>query len=319
MLLGSANILDAKLGTAAVSKVYRGSQQLFPSFTPWTMVLLPDTQNITQYSADLTELFQYVADQKVSRNIKMLMHVGDFVAGQPASSDPQWVEANNALQILKDASIAHIIGIGNHCYDNSSYLTNRLATNWHNELIDISYYRGQSWYIDEQYETDQANNTAAKITVGGITYLFVTCEYRPRAGAVDWCVDLMNDYSDEVDYIILQTHNFTQGDGSRTNNSETDYLWDEIKDISKLRLVVSGHTYGVGTGQEGDPLKARRTDGNIHQHGLNYQKETANGYEASGAVRFYTFNADGSVDAETWNAFTDIEYTDGDNKFTFSI
>lgn len=277
----------------------------------WTLVMVPDTQHLSFYGNNLDNLFQYVVDEAPSRNIKMMMHMGDIVAGF-GDQNNQWTKADLAFDVWKNSGIPFLANIGNHDFENSSYQSNRLATDY-KALMDLSWHQGQDWFIDDTY--DGMTNTASKITVGNYTYLFVSVEHLPRAAAVTWVTDLIDVHYSDVDYIFLSVHMLLLGNGTRTTNPAVVALWDAVKDYDKLRLTLSGHVYDGD-----DPAKARRTDDGIHQHCLNYQNETGSNYDASGVVRFYTIDqSDHSVTVDTWNGILNTEYTDSDNKFTFNL
>lgn len=277
----------------------------------FTIVMLPDTQRLCNNPSVYDELIQYIVDQKVARNIKMVLHVGDTVDDGTNSSFH--AIADSALAKL-EGQIPFLIGIGNKDYDDGSGAS-RTASAF-NAAHPLSMYQNYDWFIDDEYPTGETANTAAKITVGQTTYLFINIEYLPRTAAITWAQGIVDDNPD-ADHIIVSNHYVLENNGVRGSNAAITDLWDDfLSQNAKIRLVLSGHVGGTTT----TPAAARRTDNGVHQHVLNPQTITGDNWADGALVRFYEIDqSDHSVSVTTYNPHNEVAWTDSANQFTFNL
>src|SRR4051794_24051921 len=81
----------------------------------FTVIMLPDTQF---YSATAPQVFaaqtRWVVDNKLARNIKLVVGVGDIVNG--GGEFVEWNNANAAVTML-DGNVPYMLAIGNHDYN----------------------------------------------------------------------------------------------------------------------------------------------------------------------------------------------------------
>lgn len=89
-----------------------------PPFVPgsWTMVVQPDTQRYTDVRSDPTlqtfgNITQWIADNKDTLNIQLVMYEGDITAGNSndVSLPPgnTWQVASDAMAILDNANVPY--------------------------------------------------------------------------------------------------------------------------------------------------------------------------------------------------------------------
>lgn len=291
-----------------------GTESITQSHDCWTLAFVPDPQKLATDNIEgyYNTLIQYVVDEKTSRNIQMVIQIGDSV--DTGNDDGEWTIANTAMNKL-DGEVDYMVAIGNHDYDDDTG-SNRTATRF-DTTYPLATHNAMTGAISDVYPTGKTHNTAIKKTIGAFTYLIINIEYLPRTAAITWAEDIITDHGTGVDYIFVATHDLLDKDGVRQSDTELTDLWNDLlSQDSRIRLVLSGH---VGDGGSGLGVAARRTDGNVHQHVLNYQ--TFNGdIEDTGLVRFYTINqADHSVSVTTYNPITDTQLTDSQNQFTFNL
>lgn len=336
-------------GATGVGAVTNMNFNVVPDSETWTLVVIPDTQRLAAYNATAyNTLIQWVVDNKVTEDIRMVMHVGDYV--DDGTSSAQWSATDTAMNRLHTNSIPFIHCAGNHDYDDDGaggVYTRDTNTYWET-VFPASDWSGYSWYIDE-YD-GITTNQAATLTIGTKKYLFLTLEVFPRAAAISWADSVIS--AQNPDRIILITHMNVTPDGSHSN--ETDLLgghgdtpdaysfcnYSQVADCdtgeelytsfisqhSELILVVNGHDIASSTGANGTIGKtayARRTDtvgGNtVNQHLINYQNNSGNGYNDAAVLRMYKFDhSDNSCDVTTYNAVHDSFYTDSENQFSFN-
>ena len=313
MILGNGTY---KVGGSDVAKIYLGETEVYSPGQPWTLVVVPDLQEIASHDTDsYAETIQYILNQQEARNIQMVMFVGDNVDDGASSS--QWTVANNALALL-EGEIPFSIGIGNHDYDDDTGVS-KAATSF-NSAFPLSMYQNYSWFIDDEYPTGETTNHAVKLTIGQYTYLFINIEYQPRTAAITWAQGIVDNNTD-ADYIIVNNHYFlgddSGGEATRWTDTSVTDLWDDfISQNNKIRLVVCGHVAGTAT----DPAVSRRVDGSVNQHLFNAQTLTGDNYNATAYLRFYEIDqSDHSVSVTTYNPIIDTALTDSDNQFSFNL
>jgi len=85
----------------------------------FSIIVLPDTQNEAQFDPQvLSSQTQWIAANAASRNIQMVLGVGDIVNN--ASDNAQQQNADASFRVLDNANIPYMLAIGNHDYDNAA-------------------------------------------------------------------------------------------------------------------------------------------------------------------------------------------------------
>jgi hypothetical protein len=86
------------------------------SLGDFTVVVLPDPQNYTQYYPQIFDSqTQWIAANASAQNIKLVLEVGDTVNHAQAATE--WQNADHSFSILDQANVPYAIAIGNHDYD----------------------------------------------------------------------------------------------------------------------------------------------------------------------------------------------------------
>src|SRR4249919_660089 len=82
----------------------------------FTIVVLPDTQNYSQYYPQIFDSqTQWIASNAAAQNIKLVIGEGDIV--NVSTSPTQWANAVHSIGILDQAQMPYALAIGNHDYD----------------------------------------------------------------------------------------------------------------------------------------------------------------------------------------------------------
>lgn len=303
----------------------------------WTLAVIPDTQRLAPNNATAyNDLIQWIVDNETTEDIRMVIHLGDYVNNGASSSE--WNVAETAMERLLNNDIPLIHCAGNHDYDDDGMGTysRKTATYWETKF-PASDWSGYSWYVDE-YE-NITTNQAATITVGNTKYLFLTLEIFPRAGVFSWANGIITAQS--PDRIIVGTHMMVNEDGDLQvydgdspdiygicNNSTSgdcatgaDIYNDFIAQHENIILVCNGHD--VDTTYSNERAHAIRTSTvngkTINQHLFNFQNDSSNSYADSAYLRLYKFDhSDNSCDVTTYNPVQDTNHTDSENQFTFN-
>ena len=318
----------------------------------WTLCYIPDTQrlaanNPTAYNS----LMQWVVDNAAAEDIRMVIHIGDYV--NLGSSSTEWTRTDTAVNRLH-GNVPFIHCAGNHDYDDDAKggTYQRAVTNW-DAVFPHSDWTGYSWYLGSY--NNQTQSMAAKLTIGQYSYLFLTLEFFPRAAVIAWANSIIA--ANPTDRIILGTHAYIVPNGTREDDdgdisdggqggapkfySVCDYRTDAdcadgtelyntfISQHDNIILTLNGHDVVSTAGlpdhgsSNGYDAYGRRTDtvnGKvINQHLANFQNRPGSSYADSAFLRLYRFDEGGNLcSVETKNPVQSIDLTDGENQFSFS-
>jgi len=288
----------------------------------FTIVVLPDTQN---YSTSYPEIFaaqtEWIVENATSSlNIQMVLHEGDVV--NDGDSATEWSNAMAALNTLNDNNIPNLISLGNHDYDDDALTRSSLFFN--NNIDYDTWYADKSWFNGGAYEPGKSDNVYTRLNIGSLRYLFMTLEFGPRQGVIDWANQVI---SENPEYqVVIVTHTYMYSDDTRHGSGDSwnphDYgigadahdgeeMWTELVKLhGNVFLVVNGHVLNDGLGQ----LTSTGDNGNsVHQILANYQMEPNGG---NGWLRYYTFKpSEDKIYAYTYSPTLDQFDTSADNQF----
>lgn len=86
---------------------------LFSEAQAFTIAWLSDTQNYhNAYKPIFDGMTQWIADNRAALDIRFVFHTGDVVGSW--SSEDQWRQARESMDILSSASIPFLTVCGNH-------------------------------------------------------------------------------------------------------------------------------------------------------------------------------------------------------------
>ena len=314
----------------------------------FTIAVLGDTQcysNSATYSQTFNQMTQWLVDNKESRNIQFVAHVGDIV---DSNTTEQWDRAANALHTL-DGQIPYALVPGNHDYSAS-----RTASQFDGSTRfgPGTAYASQSTlggYFP--FEPNSRMNTYHTFSVGDQDFLVLALEFGPRDAVVEWAKSVVNSHPDHR--AILLTHAYMYGGGdwfdhsvdpddpqgrtydqildaeygrSRSAGNPHSYswvssdcndgreLWDKlVKDREDFSLVLTGHQFDE---YDGFPYQLNQgTNGNsVYQMLFDTQARVDGG---EGWIRLLEFSADGktvkvktySPQFDQWSYASDEYYT----------
>lgn len=293
------------LGIAIAICVLTGCQSI-TSLTqrgnrPFSIVVLPDTQNYTDSSFGGSPDYFYdqtkwIQDNKKELNIVMVAHVGDIVQNPP--SIPQWEIASNAFKTIDD-DVPYILCLGNHdiTFDTSTQPSTRHTRL--NEYFPPMRFTENPLYgkhfgpnPDQHFlEPDQSDNYYLYFTGGGMKFLILALEYKPRDHVLAWANKVITSHLDY--HCIVLTHGYLNAQGKRMigNNAmegnAPEAIWERlVRRHKNVFLVLCGHVLGesisTSTGIAGNP---------VHQILVDYQNEYI-GNGGQGYLRIMTFYPD---------------------------
>lgn len=283
-----------------------GNERLFSSHLPaqvtegdpYTIVVFPDTQNMTQsYPLIYTRMTDWISAHASEYNIAAALHVGDITNNNTAQ---EWLNAHNSMSLLHGV-VPYALTLGNH---------DMIPSGW-GELTQ----RGKS-LIDDFFSVDEARrysnlmgtmvpdrlaNHYHVFSIGKDDYLVISLEFGPPDEAIEWANEVARRYPDHR--MILLTHSYSDPIGSLSRNPlahplaenpETTVntafeLWSQLVSINANSfMTVSGHLhsdpvvpYRVATGRDGHF---------VYELLFNWQQEPNGGNGWLGLITFHPNN-----------------------------
>lgn len=298
------------------------------SFVPWSLVVLPDTQN---YAAKYPDLFlqqtRWIAENASALNIRFVVHVGDVTS---TNSPSQYALASAAFKILYDADVPFMVVPGNHDYEGAGDSRNSHFSEY---ILPSSYEHSEEVGF---FEPGSTNNSWHIISSGNYKYLFLGLEFGPRAEVVEWAKKVTEAHPDSL--TILVTHAFlyydntrydweAKGDAQRWNPhsypmaelpggvNDGQELWEKlVYEDPHAGLVLSGHTLGDGVGHVEEDGRYGNT---IHQILANYQTGTSSAFPngGGGMMRIIQFTHPARASVVTYSPYYDALVVDEQNDF----
>jgi len=304
-----------------------GLAQVSP--TDWQIVLLPDTQAYAQtYPSTFTNQTTWIADNKATNNIQLVIGVGDIVNSHTTLS--QWATGDAAYDILDAANIPYFATIGNHDYKVSDGSRSSL-TNF-NTYFGPARYADKYWYRGSK-DAGTNENFYGEVTINGQPYLVIAIEFMPRTATLNWVKTLAALHPQHK--VILSTHSYMDWSGDSGQNHrhsvcdsndkpdyslgaddhEGDEMWEVIRDIPNLWLVISGHVVRSTSFNAQGVRQDLGTHGNlVTQIYSNYQNYTDGG---SGYLKLITVKpSTGTFDVKTYSTTLGSYATDPDSQYT---
>lgn len=268
----------------AVFAVCCGATALADKFT---IGVISDTQNYVDNNKPqpastniYIQQMQYLADQKVSKNIAFVSHVGDVVQHGDGTNGTnpvyggtaEYDRAKQATDVLAASGIPFGMTPGNHDYDNYSYASGSRPLSgsamWQQYLgSGSSYFAGQPWYggASDALAVSPGLSSYQTFNAGGKPFLHISLEMEAGAPALAWAQQVVNDHPNVP--TIVTTHSYLNPPGNSDSNpplavpagrTSASYLnnspggwnsaqgvWDQfIKTNDQIFMVLCGHAWG---------------------------------------------------------------------------
>jgi predicted phosphodiesterase len=277
---------------------------------PFSIVLLPDTQNYAEKFPDTyIAQTQWVRDHVDEENIKFVIHLGDIVQHYN-DSEEQWQRADRAHQLL-DGVVPYSVLPGNHDleYKNKAYSR---KTTLYNKYFGPDRFQDYSWYGGCWGKTN--DNNYCTFEAGGMKFLVISLEYAPRDEVLAWAKDIAAAHPDRR--VLVATHCYMRPTGRDSNTGGSlgnsgDGIWEKfVRRSPNVFLVASGHVLGVGR-------QVSRNDAGlpVHETLVDYQGLPNGG---DGWLRIMRFVPDkNQIDIRAYSPLLDeTKQSDGD---TFTL
>jgi hypothetical protein len=225
------------------------------------MVVIPDTQYYVRNDRDapvFTEMTEWIAANRETRDIRLVLHVGDIVNDNEAR---QWEHAKRSLSVL-DGKVPYVLAVGNHDLGRNARSRETMLNDWFsladnpcNQAIFGGFFEQgaleNAWYRFRHRDWD---------------LLVFSLEFGPRDEVVRWANQVAERHAGLP--MVLVTHDFIDHESTfhsedgkprrttrATTNNPRQYriandggahngeeLWDAfVSRHDSFRLVVNGH------------------------------------------------------------------------------
>jgi len=280
---------------------------------PFTVVLLPDTQN---YAAFFPETFlaqtRWIKDQREKMNIRYVLHLGDLTEADTAR---EWKLVDKAMGLLDDV-VPYTVVPGNH----DGHYGRRRDTRRYNGYFGPQRFKGKKHYVGHYGDANDSN--VSLFEAGGMKFMVLGLEFGPRDEVLKWAGEQCAKYKDRK--VIVVTHCYMYFDDTRVGEGDSsnphvyardandgEQMWEKfVKHHANIFLVVSGHIRPKGAGR----LTSGGEHGNaVHQMLANYQafKKGGNGW-----LRILKFVPDeNKIVVTTWSPTLKRELDDDAHSF----
>ncbi len=294
---------------------------------PWTLVVLPDTQNYSENHPDIfTSQTQWIAENVQSRNISFVVHEGDITNNH---TDREWENARRSLSIL-DGVVPYALVPGNHDYQD---IRPRVTDSALSRYFPVEKYRSLPTF-GGVYERNKLDNSYHLFSAGGREWVVIALEFGPRDSVLRWADKVLKTYAYRS--AIIVTHAYLYSDSTRYDHtSRGDQHWNPHRYMNDSSLsandgeemwqklvspnpnvvfVLCGHVLNDGAGR----LTSPGAKGNmVHQILINCQMMEKGG---SGYLCLMEFSTDGkSVRFMTYSPYLNGYLTDDEHEFTLQL
>ena len=264
----------ALLLAAALALVCPGCATLLSQDAePFTLVVMPDTQNYADVvgiqggpDSDLREYFlgqtEWIKEQADGLNIKMVAHAGDIVQNDHPG---EWPIADAAFRTI-DNVVPYIVCLGNHDIG-------RGAAQEHSDTSRAT--NLNTWFPPSRFESNPlygyggnlggvSDNYYLLFRAGGMKFLIVALEFKPRDEALDWANDIVASHPKHR--CIVVTHAYLNAEARRADCANYELagnggggMWHKfVKRHENIFLVLCGHILGearlASTGERGNTV-----------------------------------------------------------------
>jgi predicted MPP superfamily phosphohydrolase len=176
------------------SSIGKGQGQ---SRKPFTLIVLPDTQNYADVRDKWTQSYfkipdqrscfyeqtQWIKDNHQELNIQMVAHVGDIVQ----HDDPEeWAIADKAFKTI-DHSVPYLLSLGNHdmgCEIRPGNAHSR-ETKLNNYFPPSRFERNPLYRYGGNLD-NRSDNSYLTFEGGEMNFLILSLEFKPRDEALEW-------------------------------------------------------------------------------------------------------------------------------------
>jgi len=246
MRISNRRVFLSTVVIAALFAAIGGCASAEKQDTPFTVVLLPDTQNYSEKYPDtyLTQT-RWIKSRAKPDNVKFVIHLGDIV--QTARIEKEWRVADRAHAIL-DGVVPYSVVPGNHDMDSKNRRLTR-GTSLYDKYFPPSRFEKHSWYGGHMGESNASNYCLFE--AGGMKFMVLSLAFAPSDPMLAWAGGVIHAHKDCR--VIVATHFYMRPEGRGTDprpygldGCNGEDLWKKfVQKYDNIFMVVSGHVLGV--------------------------------------------------------------------------
>tara|TARA_B110000444_G_C18754969_1_gene554647 strand:- start:124 stop:1224 length:1101 start_codon:yes stop_codon:yes gene_type:complete len=295
----------------------------------FTLIVLPDTQGYADVRHKETQKHwpsigdqrscffkqtEWIKENKQKRNIVLAVHVGDITQTQ---HDEEWKIADTAFKTI-DNHVPYILCSGNHDMGYSlkhretshsrisrfgSYFPPSRFTN--NPLYNPHFGKKKSLHF---YKKGQIENYYLFLKAGGMKFLILTLEFKPRDQTLAWANKVVAAHPDcrtivvTHSYLTSKKGQLSGADHYKVKGNSGKSIWEKfVSQHENIFLILSGHALE-------NLLTSQGKHGNkVHQAQADYWYWDIPKIKAgSGFLRIMTFHPDkNSIEVQTYSPVLD--------------
>lgn len=290
----------------------------------FTIVILPDTQNYTQFAGNFPQYpaqTKWVWDHRNTDNIVAVLHNGDVVQHGNVE-EIEWQRADTAMKNLEKTGtkfpdgIPYGIAVGNH--DNGSHNHDNVpfATTLFNKYFGVPRFKDRGYYGG--HYGNKNDNSWILVRAGNLDVLMLSLEYRGALGqdpeVLAWAKGVFKDHPHALG--IVNSHHIVKANGGFSG--EGAQIYAVMKKVDNVQLMTSGHI---------KEIRARRTDNymghKIHSMLADYQDLILPAEGCAGGcgyMRIWRFSPKkNQLKVETYSPWLKKSMTGDKEQFTLSV
>ena len=224
----------------------------------YSVAIVGDTQTLTFYSIrggayrdSLTNLYQWIIDNKNEKNIQYVLGLGDITETgvdddhrnyNPEKAAAEWSAAKAAITMM-DGLLPYSLVRGSG-HDGVEYFNEYFAG-----------HEGYTANINGYYQDGRIENVYHTFTVGDTDYLILCLDFGAKDPVLEWASGVLEAHP--AHKVIVTTHAYLEKDGSLLEtgeeycpsqsyydpeNNDGDDLWEKfVRKHENISMVISGH------------------------------------------------------------------------------
>jgi hypothetical protein len=238
---------------------------------PFSIVLLPDTQNYTRSKYAGQQIYRHQAEWIVKHQksdaIQFVVHLGDITND---NTKDQWAVADAAHDLLDAAGVAYSMVPGNHDYTSPGEFDR--SASLFDDVFGPKRFAKKAYWAGGYGKSNTSN--VSLFEVGPMKFMVLSLEYAPRKDVLCWADDQIAAHPDRR--VIIATHCYLTHGGGYANGCPEDtvgangaHVFTELAARhSNVFMVVSGHI-----GESAHRVVKGHAGNDVHEIIVDYQFE----------------------------------------------
>lgn len=327
-VVGPATDLEVTLGgqilEEVTAKFHLREVHTLTEADDFTIVILPDTQNYTQFPGNFPQYpaqTKWVWDHRNTDKIVAVLHNGDVVQHGNVE-EIEWQRADTAMTTLEEQTmkfpdgIPYGIAVGNHDNGAHNHDDKPFSTHLFNKYFGVDRFAGRGYYGG--HYGNKNDNSWIVVRAGNLDIVMVSLEYRGDLGqdpeVLAWARGVFEEHPHALG--IVNSHHIVKANGDFC--AEGKQIYDVMKKVDNVQLMTSGHI---------KEIRARRTDTfmghKIHSMLADYQDLIIPAEDCAGGcgyMRIWRFSPmKNQLKVETYSPSLDKSMTGAQEQFTLNV